>query len=191
MSITESAVRTYEGKEIPAAGTYAIDTSHSTVEFVGRHLMITKVRGRFEDFAGEIKIAEIPEDSSVEVTIQAASVSTAEGRRDEHLRSGDFFDVETYPTLSFRSAGVSHAKGSNWKVDGELTVRGVTRPVTLDVEFDGSTASPWGDQRIGFTASTEIDREDWGLTWNQALETGGVLVGRKVRIELGVQAVRQ
>lgn len=190
MSTTEVTVREYQGQEIPAAGTYAIDTAHSTVEFVARHLMISKVRGRFTDVAGEIRIADVPEESSVEVTIGTASVDTGEAGRDEHLRGPDFFDVAGYPTITFRSTGVALAKGGHWTVDGELTIRGVTRPVTLDVEFEGSSPSPWGDQRIGFTASAEVDREDWGLTWNQALETGGVLVGKKVRIELGVQGIR-
>jgi polyisoprenoid-binding protein YceI len=192
MSVTENTtpVRTVEGREVPAAGTYALDTSHSTVEFVARHLMISKVRGRFADFSGEIVIADTPENSSVAVSIDTASVDTKDAGRDEHLRTGDFFDIANHPAITFNSTGVESAKGSHWKVQGDLTVRGVTKPVVLDVEFDGAGQDPWGGQRVGFSASTELDREEFGLTWNQALETGGVLVGKKVRIELGVQAVR-
>jgi len=186
-----TAVREVQGTKVPAAGTYAIDKAHTTVEFVARHLMITKVRGRFTDFEGVVQIAEVPEESTAEVTIQAASIDTGDKGRDEHLRSGDFFDLEQYPTLSYRSTGVEKAKGDSWKLHGELTVRGVTRPVTLDLEFNGTQTDPWGGERIAFTATTELDREDFGLTWNQALETGGVLVGRKVKVELDVQAVRQ
>ena len=189
--MSTTTLRQVNGVEIPAAGAYAIDAAHSTVEFVGRHLMITKVRGRFTEFDGVVNIAEVPEESSTEVTIQAASINTGDEKRDGHLRSADFFDVEQYPTLAFRSTGIESGKGGTWKLHGDLTVRDVTRPVTLDVEFDGASPDPWGGERIAFTAATDVDREDWGLTWNVALETGGVLVGKKVRLELNVQAVRQ
>ena len=188
---TVSAVRQHEGYEIPEPGVYDIDASHTTVEFVARHLMIAKVRGRFPVVSGKIHIDPVPERSSVEVTIDAAGVSSGDDRRDEHLRSPDFFDVERFPTITFRSTGVEDADGGWWRVRGDLTIRDVTRPVVLDVEFEGAGQSPWGDVRAGFSASTEVDREDWGLTWNQALETGGVVVGRKVRIELGVEASRR
>ena len=183
--------REYQGLQIPEAGTYTLDKGHTTVEFVGRHLMITKVRGRFTDFDGNVVIGESPERSSVEVTIDAASVSSGDEKRDGHLRSPDFLDVEQYRHITFRSTSVEVNRGGTAKVTGDLTVRDVTRPVTLDVEFDGAAPDPWGGQRLGFTASTEIDREDWGLTWNVALETGGVLVGKKVRLEFNVQAVKQ
>lgn len=182
--------RTVNGVQLPEAGRWEIDRSHSSIEFVVRHLMVSKVRGRFGEFSGSLGIAEAPEGSSVEVVIDAASIDTRDGGRDEHLRSPDFLDVAAYPTLSFRSAAVRRA-GARWEVDGELTVRGVTRPVTLDVAFEGAATSPWGQQVASFTAGTEIDREDFGLTWNQALEAGGVLVGRKVRIELSIEAIRQ
>lgn len=191
MSTATDTIRTVNGVEVPEAGNYVIDPSHSTVEFVGRHLMITKVRGRFSDFEGQIAIAEDPEASSTEVLIQAASIDTGDEKRDGHLRSADFFNVEEYPTLAFRSTRVEQGKRGSWKLHGDLTVRDVTRPVVLDLEFDGASPDPWGGQRIAFTAGAEVDREDWGLTWNVALETGGVLVGKKVRIELNVQAVRQ
>lgn len=188
---TAQLVRTVEGRQVPEPGDYVIDVSHSTVEFAVRHLMISKVRGRFGSYSGAVTVAERPEDSSVQVSIDAASVSTNDEQRDGHLRSPDFFDAETFPALTFTSTSVEAAKGDRWKVTGDLTVRDVTRPVVLDVEFDGAQVDPWGNARLGFSASTEIDREDWGLTWNQALETGGVLVGKKIRIELGIEATRQ
>jgi len=184
-------IRDYQGVQVPEAGTYAIDKGHTTIEFVGRHLMITKVRGRFTGFDGQLVVGDSPEDSSVEVTIDTASVDTSDEKRDGHLRSGDFLDVENYPTMTFRSSRVELGRGGAAKVTGDLTIKDVTRPVTLDVEFDGAQADPWGGQRLGFSASAEIDREDWGLTWNVALETGGVLVGKKIRLEFNVEAVRQ
>ena len=189
--MTTTFTRQYQGVQIPEAGTYAIDKGHTTVEFVGRHLMITKVRGRFTDFDGQIVIGDSPEQSSVEVTIDAASVHSGDDKRDGHLRSPDFLDVERYPTMAFRSTSVELGPSGQGKVTGDLTVKDVTRPVTLDVEFDGAAPDPWGGQRLGFTASAEIDREDWGLTWNVAMETGGVLVGKKIRLEFNVQAVKQ
>jgi polyisoprenoid-binding protein YceI len=179
--------RDYQGAVVPATGVYDLDQAHTTVEFIARHLMITKVRGRFASFSGSVSVAEVPEESSVEVTIDASSVNTSQDQRDAHLRSPDFFDVETYPTLAFKSTSVE-LDGDSWKVTGNLTVRDVTRPVVLDVEFDGANTTPWGSQAVAFSASTEIDREDWGLTYNQALETGGVVVGKKIRIELNVEA---
>jgi len=183
--------REYQGVQVPEAGTYAIDQGHTTIEFVGRHLMITKVRGRFTDFDGRIVIGEAPEDSSVEVTVKTASVESSDEKRDGHLRGADFLDVEQFPTIDFHSSKVDVGRNGTAKVTGDLTIKGVTRPVTLDVEFDGAQADPWGGQRLGFSASTDIDREDWGLTWNVALETGGVLVGKKIRLEFNVEAVKQ
>ncbi len=183
--------REYQGLTLPQPGTYSLDTGHSTVEFLGRHLMITKVRGRFTDFSGEVVIGEAPEDSSVNVTIHAASVDSSDEKRDGHLRSPDFLDVERYPTITFRSTKVEVGRDGTAKVTGDLTVKDVTHPVTLDVEFDGAQVDPWGGERLGFSAHTEIDREAWGLTWNVALESGGVLVGKKIRLEFNVEAVRQ
>ena len=189
-TITE-LIRNYNGVTIPEPGTYALDASHTSVEFTARHLMISKVRGKFTDVTGTITIADSPEESSVDVSIATASVSSGDSARDEHLRSGDFFDVATYPTIGFRSTSVAHAGGDRWKVTGDLTIRDITKPVTLDVEFEGATQTPFGDSRIGFSASTDVDREDWGLTWNVAIETGGVVVGKKVRLEFAVEAVRR
>jgi polyisoprenoid-binding protein YceI len=184
-----SILRAHDGVEIPVAGEYAIDPAHTSVEFIGRHLMITKVRGRFADVSGAITVDDEPERSHVEVAIDVASIETGDRRRDDHLRSPDFFDAEKYPTITFRSTKVDATSSGSWAVTGDLTVRGVTRPVALQVEFDGASASPFGDERISFSAAAEVDREDWGLNWNVALDTGGVLVGKKVRIELNVQAV--
>lgn len=183
--------REYQGVQIPEAGVYVLDKGHTTVEFVGRHLMITKVRGRFTDFDGRIVIGDSPEDSLVEVTIDASSVNSGDAKRDDHLRSPDFLDVERYPKMTFNSTGLRIGGDGGAKVTGDLTVKDVTRPVTLDVEFDGASPDPWGGQRLGFTATAEIDREDWGLTWNVALETGGMLVGKKIRLEFNVQALKQ
>ena len=186
---TLSILRTHDDREIPIAGVYTIDPMHTTVEFIGRHLMITKVRGRFTDVSGTITIDDEPEKSHVEVELQVASVDTGIPDRDGHLRSADFFNADDYPTITFKSTKVEAGKSGTWDVTGDLTVRDVTRPITLEVDFDGANASPMGDERIAFSAATEVDREDWGLTWNVALETGGVLVGKKIRIELNIQAV--
>ena len=186
---TVSVLRTHEDREVPVAGVYQIDGAHTSVEFVGRHLMITKVRGRFSDVSGRITIAEEPEDSHVEVEIGVASLSSGNDDRDGHLKSADFFDVDNFPTITFRSTAVKARRDNTWELDGDLTVRGTTRPVTLQVDFDGADVSPIGDERVGFSAATDINREDFGLTWNMALETGGLLVGKNARIELSVQAI--
>ncbi len=188
-SQTVSVLRTRDDREIPASGVYDIDGAHTSVEFVGRHLMITKVRGRFSDVRGQITIGEEPQSSHVEVEIGVASLSSGNDDRDAHLRSADFFDVEHYPTITFASTAVRPLRGDTWELVGDLTVHGTTRPITLQVDFDGGGASPMGDERIGFSAATDINREDFGLTWNVALETGGFLVGKNVRIELSVQAI--
>jgi polyisoprenoid-binding protein YceI len=176
---------------LPAPGLWTIDPGHSSVEFVVRHLMVSKVRGRFAEFSGDIHVGERAEDSKVAVAISPASITTGDAQRDGHLTSPDFFDVESFPTVTFRSTGVRVGEGDRFELDGELTVHGVSRPVTLAAEYLGAVQDPWGNQRIGFSASTEIDREDFGLTWNQALEAGGVVVGKKARIELEVEAVQQ
>jgi polyisoprenoid-binding protein YceI len=186
---TVSVLRSRDDRLIPVAGVYELDAAHTSVEFVARHLMITKVRGRFSGVQGRITIAEDPESSHVEAEIETASLSTGNDDRDAHLRSGDFFDVEHFPTITFRSTAVRPAADGRWEVVGDLTVRDTTRPVTLQVDFDGADISPLGDERIGFSAFTNVDREDFGLTWNMALETGGLLVGRTAHLELNVEAV--
>jgi polyisoprenoid-binding protein YceI len=175
--------------ELPAPGDWKVDVSHTEVGFSVRHLGLAKVRGRFTAFDGTVHVADVPEDSSVEVTIEAASIDSRDAGRDGHLRGADFFDVENHPTLTFHSTGV-RSSGSDWLVDGELTIKDVTRPVVLEASFEGIGADPWGGSRAAFSAVTEIDREDWGLTWNAALEGGGFLVGKKVKIELEVELVR-
>ena len=187
---TAPATRTIAGVELPAAGPWAIDVSHSSINFKVRHLGLAKTRGRFTAFEGTVQVGERPEDTTVEVTIDASSVDTHDETRDNHLRTADFFDVEHHPSITFRSTGVRGA-GSDWVLDGDLTIAGVTKPVALEVEYDGVSTDPWGGTRAGFTARTEVNREDWGLTWNAALEAGGLLVGKTVTLELDVELIRQ
>jgi polyisoprenoid-binding protein YceI len=171
--------------------TYAIDPSHTTAEFIVRHLMISKVRGRFTAITGTI---DVPEGSSVpvsvDVTIETASIDTREEQRDGHLKSADFFEAEKYPTITFKSTGVD-GTGDAFKVRGDLSIHGVTLPVVLDTTFEGRTTDPYGNDRIGYEAHTKINRKDFGLGWNMALETGGVVVGEEVKIELNVEAIAQ
>ena len=191
--MTESVVSTrpFEGLQIPAAGTYVLDAAHKRVGFVARHLMVSKVRGQFAEASATITIAEDPLQSSVTASITTASIDTGQTDRDNHLRSGDFFESEKYPTIEFRSTGIKSHSGAEFVLDGELTIKDITKPVELTVEFEGATTSPYGQAVFGFSAFAEIDREDWGLTWNVALETGGVLVGKKIRLEFNVEAVKQ
>lgn len=189
MSTATTAVRVLDGVEIPAAGTWEIDPSHSNVGFIVRHLVVSKVRGQFATFAGAITVGQTPEQSSVSVTIDAASVNTRDERRDGHLRSPDFFDVEKHPEWTFDSTGFVQTGPASFDLPGNLTIHGITKPVTLKATFDGLVGDPWGGTRAAFTATTEIDREAFDLTWNQALEAGGVMVGKTVKIELEIQAV--
>ena len=177
--------------EVPAAGTWTLDPTHTDVSFTARHLMVTKVRGRFGVSGGTVTIAENPLDSSVEATIDVASVNSGEAGRDEHLLSADFFDVANYPTITFRSTKVEAAGDGEYKLTGELTIKDVTRPVTLDLEYLGSVDSPFGDTRAGFSASAEISRKDWGLDFNMALEAGGVVVGDKIKINIDAETILQ
>ena len=181
---------TVETSTTPATGTYGIDASHSHVGFKVRHLVVGKTRGRFAEVDATITIADDPLASTLEVSVPLASVDTRDAGRDEHLRGEDFFDVANHPTMTFRSTGV-RADGDDYLVDGELTVRGFTKPLTLEATFDGGAQDPWGGQRIAFTATGSVDREAFGLTWNQKLETGGVLVGKKVDIEIEAEFVKQ
>jgi polyisoprenoid-binding protein YceI len=172
-------------------GVWKIDPGHTTVGFVARHLMLTKVRGRFNEVEGQIVVGDSPETSSVEARIKAESIDTGNEGRDEHLRSADFLDVDELPELTFRSTGVEVTSPTTGRVTGALTIKNVTHPVVLDVELEGVGADLWGGTRVSFTARGEIDREDWGITWNQVMESGGVLVSKKVQLELEVQAVLQ
>jgi polyisoprenoid-binding protein YceI len=186
-----TGTRVVDGRQVPEVGTWAIDPSHASFEFVARHLM-AKVRGRFPAVSGVATVAERPEESTLEIEIDASSIDTRDETRDAHMRSNDFFGVEDHPTISFRSTAVRPGDGENeWKVDGDLTIRGVTRPITVDVEFLGAGVDPWGNQRIGFSGVVpEVNREDWSLTWNAALETGGFLLANNVRLEIEAELVR-
>jgi polyisoprenoid-binding protein YceI len=190
MSQTQ-AVPTIDGLQLPEPGDWQLDPVHTSVEFVARHLMVSKVRGKFTDVSGTIHIAEEPAESWVEAKIDPVSVETGDEQRDAHLRSPDFFDVERYPDITFRSTEVEGSSPSHFLVHGDLSVHGITRPVALEVEYHGVTSDPWGGRRAGFSASTELNREDFDLTWNIALEAGGVVVGKKIRLEFEIEAVHQ
>jgi len=174
--------------------TWNLDASHSLIEFSAKHMMITTVKGRMAELRGAITIDEAdPARSSVEVEVDAASIDTRSEQRDGHLRSAEFLDVAQFPTVSFRSKridGARAAEGGSFKVVGDLTIHGTTREVTLDATFEGRGRDPWGGERVSFSADTKIDRRDFGLTWNAALETGGVLVSNDVKIHIEAQAVK-
>jgi polyisoprenoid-binding protein YceI len=172
------------------AGTWTIDPSHSEVSFSVRHLMVSKVRGTFTTFAGAITVGENPVDSAVEVSIDVNSIDTRDVNRDTHLRSADFFEVEKFPTINYRSTGV-RVEGDRFAVDGELSLHGVTKPVSLALEFNGVAGDPWGGTRAGFSAQTEISRDDFGVDISMPLDGGGVVVGDKVKVYLEVEAVLQ
>ncbi|HSU98269.1 MAG TPA: YceI family protein [Gemmatimonadaceae bacterium] len=169
------------------AGTWKIDPAHSGIEFVVTHLMISKVRGRFTDIAGTVVTDGTPEGSRVEAEIGAASITTNDVGRDTHLRSADFFDVEKFPKIRFVSTAVKADGSDEFVVTGDLTIRGVTRSIDMKVTSEGSTRDPWGNDRAGFSGSARIDRRDFGLTWNQALEAGGVMVSNEVKLTVDVE----
>ncbi|GLH99456.1 hypothetical protein Pa4123_47320 [Phytohabitans aurantiacus] len=218
--MTGPATRMWEGLTIPAPGSYLLDPAHKRIGFLARHMMVSPVRGEFTAATAWIDVADDPLASSVAATIETASIDTGNVDRDAHLSSADFLDVATYPTLEYRSTGVkryetedpiffwarlkAHKRGLGTGADpapqrsagrfvlaGELTVKAVTRPVDLQVEFGGARRDPYGQEIFGFSATAEIDREDYGLLWNVALESGGVLVGKTVRIEIAGEAIRQ
>ena len=171
--------------------TWAIDAGHSNVEFAVKHLMISTVRGRFSDVTGTIQLdSDDPANSTIDVAINVASIDTRQEQRDEHLRSADFFDAASFPTLTFKSTGIRR-DSVNFLVDGDLTIRGVTKPMTLRATEEGRTHDPWGGERIGYSGSTKINRRDFGLTWNQVLEAGGFAVGDEVKITVDVELVKQ
>ena len=167
------------------AGTWTVDAAHSEVGFVARHLMVTKVRGQFKEFEGTVKVGDDIRDSQVTAVAQLASIDTGSADRDAHLRSADFFDVENNPTMSFTSTEVTEDA-----LKGDLTIKGVTKPVEFELDFGGLATDPWGNQKAGFEATAEINRKDWGLEWNVALEGGGVLVSEKIKITLDVQLLK-
>ena len=174
-----------------ATGTYTVDPTHTRIGFVARHAMVTKVRGSFDEFeASGYFDADSPANSKLQVTIKAASIDTRNADRDAHLRSNDFFDMDTYPEITFVSTQVDKVDGENYNVTGDLTIKGVTKPVTIDFELSGPVVDPWGNTRLGLDGKTVVNRKDWGVNWNTALEAGGVLVSEKVTLEFEVAAVR-
>ncbi len=184
----ETGATTVHGIEAPAPGTWEIDPGHTSIAFVARYLMVTKVRGHFSEFSGTVRVAERPEESSAELVIGASSIDTGNEDCDQHLRSPDFLDVEHYPKIRFKTTKVELPGENRIVVTGDLTIRDVTRPVVLQAEFAGLSQDPWGNARAGFSAMTEIDREEFGASWNVALETGGWLVSKTVQVELDVLA---
>jgi polyisoprenoid-binding protein YceI len=172
-------------------GTYTLDTAHSRVGFVARHAMVTKVRGAFNDFEGTAVIdgAE-PANSSVSLVIKVDSIDTRNAQRDGHIRTNDFLDIESYPEIRFVSTSIEHEGGNDFQVTGDLTIKDVTRSITLPLEYQGAAKDPFGNDRIGFEGSVVINRKDWGITWNAALETGGVLVSEKVTLEFEISAIK-
>jgi len=172
-------------------GLYKIDPSHSRIGFVARHAMVAKVRGSFNDFDGTGYLdAEDPSRSHFQLTIKATSIDTRNAERDAHLRSNDFFSMDEYPEITFATTKVEPLPESSYRVTGDLTLKGVTKPITFDLEHTGNVVDPWGNTRIGFEGSTTVNRKDWGVNWNVALEAGGVLVGENVTLEFEISAVR-
>jgi polyisoprenoid-binding protein YceI len=172
-------------------GTYTLDPTHSRIGFVARHAMVTKVRGSFNEYEGSGYFdAADPSRSSVEVSIKAASIDTRNADRDAHLRTNDFFDMDTYPGLRFVATSVQAQGGDSYQVTGDLTIKGVTKPVTFDVDYTGTAVDPFGNTRVGFEGSTTVNRKDWGINWNAALDAGGVLVGEKVVLEFEASAIK-
>jgi polyisoprenoid-binding protein YceI len=172
-------------------GTYSLDPSHSSVSFVARHAMVTKVRGSFNDMAGSGYFeAADPSKSHLEVTVQAASLDTRNADRDAHLRTNDFFDMENHPEIRFVSTSVERVDGDTYRVAGDLTIKGVSKPIAIDFEYTGSAVDPFGNNRIGLEGKVTVNRKDWGLNWNVALDAGGVLVSEKVVLEFEVSAIK-
>ncbi|MFE7186210.1 YceI family protein [Streptomyces erythrochromogenes] len=189
-----AAVATLEVDPALAAltGDYVIDPAHSSIGFTVRHAMVTNVRGSFADHEGTLHLdGSNPARSTASIDVKIASVDTGIADRDGHLRSGDFFDAETFPLMTFRSTEAAFLGGDTYRITGDLTIKDVTRPLSIDLEFNGSATDPYGNQRVGFEGSTDILRSDWGLTWNAALETGGVVVSDKVKLTFDISAIKQ
>jgi polyisoprenoid-binding protein YceI len=189
-ALQRTGTRLADGTDLPAPGRWKIDPGHTELAFIGRHFMLTKIRGRFTRLSGVIQVAEEPRDTTVEVTIDMASVESGSQARDEHLRSADHFDIERHPTATF-SGRAGDWQGTHGLLAGELTLCGVTRPVTLQAEYLGQTADPWGGHRAVFSAFGTINREDWNLTWNMPLDGGRLLVSKEIRIEIELEALFQ
>lgn len=191
MSETATVGRVHDGLTIPTPGTYTLDPNHKRVGFVARHLMVSKVRGEFKDATATITVTDDPMQSSVTATIKTESVYTGVEQRDNHLRSGDFFEAEKWPVLEYRSTGIKSVDGNEFVLTGELTIRDVTVPVDMNVELEGVGKSPYGFEVFGFSATAELNREEFGLTYNMALEAGGVMIGKTVKIEIEGEAIKQ
>lgn len=176
----------------PALTTWSIDPAHSHVEFAVKHMMISTVKGRFAVVRGTVRTDEAnPANSDVNIEIDVDSIDTREAQRDAHLKSADFFDIEKFPKITFKSTRITDVSGDNFKLTGDLSIHGVTRPITLDVTSEGRGKDPWGGERAGFSATGKIKRSEFGLTWNQVLEAGGILVGDDIKINLDVEVVKQ
>ncbi|MGW3626357.1 YceI family protein [Streptomyces sp. NPDC000880] len=172
-------------------GDYTIDTAHSSFGFTARHAMVTNVRGSFGEFSGSLRLnGTDPDHSTAEIDVKIASIDTGSADRDTHLRSGDFLEAEAYPLMTFRSTHAEQLGGDSYRITGDLTIKDVTRPLAIDLEFNGSATDPFGNERVGFEGSADILRSDWGLTWNAALETGGVLVSDKVKLNFDISAIK-
>ncbi|GAA1015227.1 YceI family protein [Streptomyces thermogriseus] len=201
MGIFSSKNDTAENASAPAAvnpdlaaltGDYTIDPAHSTLGFVARHAMVTNVKGTFNDFTGTLRLdGSAPSASTASVDVRMDSIDTGSEDRDNHLRSADFFATEEFPEMTFRSTKAEALGGNDYRITGDLTIRGITRPVTIDLEFNGAAKDPFGNERVGFEGRAEILRSDWGLTWNAALETGGVLVSDRIKLNFDISAIRK
>ena len=188
MSATETSTRN-DTPTPPGPGTWVIDPAHSSIEAVARHMMVSKVRGHFGSFSGAVEVAEEPAESTVQVSIDAKTIDTNEEKRDQHLRSEDFLHADEYPQLEFESREIEHLEGNRYRMFGDLTIRGETEPVELDVDYFGTDTDPFGSERALFQATTTLNRENWGITWNKTLETGGLFVGKELDVELDIQLV--
>jgi polyisoprenoid-binding protein YceI len=193
---SDTAVATAPGTQVDPAlaalsGEYTIDPAHSSIGFTVRHAMVTNVRGSFGEYEGKLVLdGTEPARSTAAIDVAIASIDTGIADRDGHLRSGDFFDAEKFPKMTFRSTGAEQLGGDKYRISGDLTIKDVTRPVAIDLEFQGSATDVYGNERVGFEGGTEILRSDWGLTWNAALETGGVMVSDKVKLTFDVSAIK-
>jgi polyisoprenoid-binding protein YceI len=170
-------------------GTWTVDPTHTRIGFIARHMMVTKVRGSFTEFSADIEVADNPLKSKLSAVVQMASIDTGNSDRDGHLRTNDFFDIEQFPTMSLTATGFEQS-GDSYVMHADLTIKDVTKPVDFELDLDGIGQDPWGGTRAGFSAAATINRKDWGIEWNAPLETGGVLVGEKVSIELDVQLIK-
>ncbi|HEV2451567.1 MAG TPA: YceI family protein [Streptosporangiaceae bacterium] len=188
---TAAGTRTFEGTDIPTPGVFDLDPAHTQIGFSARHMMISKVHGRFGEFTGSITVAEDPLQSTAEAVIKTGSIDTGNATRDAHLTSGDFLEVEKHPDMTFQVIRMTGHLGHEFTLVGNLTIKDVTREIPLTLELEGVGNSPWGKQVMGFTLTAEINREDFGMTYNAAVEGGGVLVGKTVKIEIEGEAVRR